>query len=151
MSTKSIFEEEKHDIYAKAYYRFINCSHQIELHIKKALKAYSITHVQLNILYILAKYHPTVIPVFKIKKELIVHNPDLTRLLDRLETKELISRKICLDNRRRFDVSITKKGLDLFEKAHLDLKKSLHQFFAEDLTEEEAIQWIKIMNKIELS
>ena len=36
-----------------------------------------------------------------------------TRLIDKLIEKNLVKREICIDNRRKIELSITQKGLDL--------------------------------------
>ncbi|MGB0280535.1 MAG: MarR family winged helix-turn-helix transcriptional regulator, partial [Flavobacteriaceae bacterium] len=39
-----------------------------------------------------------------------------SRLVDRLINKELVRREVCAENRRKVDIFITKKGLDLLDK-----------------------------------
>jgi len=45
--------------------------------------------------------------------QMVVRMPDVTRLVDRLESMKLVSRGACVDDKRVKFVKITKKGLDL--------------------------------------
>jgi len=47
-------------------------------------------------------------------------NSDVSRLLDRLLTKNLISKKTCPNDKRATDVSITEPGLDLLKTLEND-------------------------------
>lgn len=52
----------------------------------------------------------------EIGEQLVARVPDVTRLIDRLETQGLAERQRCSDDRRVVYVSITRKGLDLLGK-----------------------------------
>ena len=146
----NIFSEDKKSPYAKAYYKFIGLSNSLEIRIKQALKAYGITHAQLNVLYHLAKISPASINPGELKNKLIVSNPDLTRLVDRMVEKELVHRQTCPDNRRKVDLQITEKGLAVFQSAHAVAKKSVNNFFEDDISLEEARQFSSLLNKIDI-
>jgi len=146
----NIFIEDKKSPHAKAYYKFVGLSNRLEIQIKLALKAYGITHAQLNVLYHLAQISPTNINPGELKNKLLVNNPDLTRLVDRMVEKELVHRQTCPENRRKVDIQITEKGLIVFQSAHAAGKKSVNNFFEDDISPEEARLFSSLLNKINI-
>jgi DNA-binding MarR family transcriptional regulator len=74
---------------------------------------YGLTAQQYNTLRILAARNPDPLPTLTIATKLISRAPDITRLLDRLAERNLITRKRPSGNRRTVLVSITQAGLDL--------------------------------------
>jgi DNA-binding MarR family transcriptional regulator len=68
---------------------------------------------QYNVLRILRGSHPTPLPSGEIANRMIARDPDVTRLVDRLETRGLVTRVRGLQDRRVVEVDITAKGLEL--------------------------------------
>ncbi|QZE15001.1 MarR family transcriptional regulator [Halosquirtibacter laminarini] len=134
--------------HARAYFTFIKASSWMEKKIKGALKPFGITHVQLNVLHILYRNAPEPVSVNSIKEQLLDSNPDVTRLLDRLTKKGFISRETCPNNRRRIDITLTKEGEAILYEAHKRAKISVGDFFEKKITEEEAIELKRIIDKI---
>ncbi|MFT5821197.1 MAG: DNA-binding MarR family transcriptional regulator [Crocinitomix sp.] len=132
------------------YFKFIGLSHQVEDCIKNALKTCDITHPQLNVLYILNEQHPKAMSVKALKSKMIVNQPDITRLIDRLVNKGLVLRETCLENRRMVDLALTAEGRLVFEQAHLAGKKATGNFFGDFLTESESGELYDLMNKVKL-
>ena len=71
-----------------------------------------LTHVQYNVLRILRGAAAEGLWAGEIAERLITRNPDVTRLVDRLETRGLVRRRPDSDDRRAIRVFITKAGLD---------------------------------------
>lgn len=84
-----------------------------ERHLKAAA---GLTEPQFNVLRILRGSHPDAVPCRVIAERLIDRDPDVTRLLDRLETRRLIRRERSRADRRVVAVSITAAGLALLAK-----------------------------------
>lgn len=145
-----VFEEDINSQHARTFYKFIELSNKLEIAIKKSIKPFGLTHAQLNILYVLAKHHPQKLNPADLKEHIIVSNPDITRIVDRLVNKKLVHRETCPENRRKVDISITPEGLSLFEKAHYIAKASARDFFSQDIDTEEAIQLRRLMKKIRI-
>jgi DNA-binding MarR family transcriptional regulator len=91
---------------------------------------------QYNVLRILRGSHPTPLPSGEIATRMIARDPDITRLVDRLERRGLVTRIRGRQDRRVVEVGITGKGLailgsldehvDRFPKSmlgHLGVKK----------------------------
>ena len=68
---------------------------------------------QYNVLRILRGSHPTRLTCGEIVERMIARDPDVTRLLDRLERRGLVDRVRSRSDRRVVEVGITRKGLDL--------------------------------------
>jgi DNA-binding MarR family transcriptional regulator len=135
-------------IHAKAYFNLLLTGSWVEEQIKKALKPFDLTHAQLNVLYVLHENHPNPVSAGDIKPRILVSNPDVTRLLDRLVKKEIINRVTCPDNRRKIDVTLTPKGRALFIEAHESARLAVNNFFQEKITAEEASELRRILHKI---
>jgi DNA-binding MarR family transcriptional regulator len=83
------------------------------------LRPYGISQEQFNILRILRGMHPEPATVKLLTERMIDKMSNASRLVEKLRVKGLVERHECPLDRRRVDVSITQKGLDLIEKASL--------------------------------
>lgn len=84
----------------------------------QVIEPHGITPQQYNVLRILRGAGAQGLPTLTIGERMIEQTPGVTRLVDRLERKALVSRKPCADDRRRVFCRITEKGLALL--AELD-------------------------------
>ncbi len=135
-------------IHALAYFNLLKTGSWVEERVKEALKPANLTHAQLNALHILMENDPEPVSANELKKRILVSNPDVTRLLDRLVKKGYVVRETCPDNRRKIDISLTNSGRKLFEEAQLSLRQSLGNFFKNKITENEAKELRRILHKI---
>ena len=140
--------EDIRSIHALAYFNLLKTVSWVEETLKKALKPFNLTHAQLNALYILFETDPDPVSANELKRKILVSNPDVTRLLDRLVTKGLVQRETCPENRRKIDISLTDPGRKLFGQAHLAAKGALGNFFEEQISEDEAKELREILHKI---
>jgi DNA-binding MarR family transcriptional regulator len=107
-------------------------------------RPYKITAQQFNILRILKGQHPKSISATEIKTRMLDRNSDVSRLLDRLVAKDLISKKTCPNDKRATDVNITEAGLELLrglEKYQNEMDRVL------SINEEEAAQLSRLLDK----
>lgn len=77
---------------------------------------HGITFQQYNVVRILRGAGPQGLPTLEIVKRMIEETPGITRLLDRLESKQLIRRERPANNRRKVICYVTKQGLDLLRR-----------------------------------
>jgi len=70
-----------------------------------------LTPNQYNVLRILRGSHPTRLPCGEIADLMIARDPDITRLVDRLNRRGLVTRSRGRQDRRVVEVGITDKGL----------------------------------------
>jgi DNA-binding MarR family transcriptional regulator len=82
------------------------------------LKPFGLSHTQFNVLRILRGAEPTGLACSGIGERMLTHDPDITRLLDRLDSRGLIKREREQEDRRVVRTRITEAGLKLL--AELD-------------------------------
>ena len=85
------------------------------LEAEQLLKPHGLTGTQYNVLRILRGAEPTGLPCSGIGERMISHDPDMTRLLDRMEKRGLIVRQRQTDDRRVIKARITPAGLTLLK------------------------------------
>jgi DNA-binding MarR family transcriptional regulator len=61
-----------------------------------------------------------------------------------------VERKMCPENRRKIDISLTESGRRLFQEAHQSVKQALGDFFEKQLTEVEAKKLRDLMHKMRM-
>lgn len=77
---------------------------------------HGITLQQFNVLRILRGAGSEGVPTLEVSERMIEQAPGVTRLMDRLEAKDLIRRERCQQDRRQHLCWITPKGLALLER-----------------------------------
>lgn len=100
-------------------------------------KGYQISGQQYNVLRILRGQKGNPANLSTIQERMVHKNSNASRLVDKLLTKDLVARRQCQENRRKIELLITQKGLDLL--AEIDPKlEDLEQIVLKQLTLEEA-------------
>ncbi len=95
----------------------------------RLFQQFDINSQQYNVLRLLKAAKPDPLPTLLIANRLISRAPDITRMLDRLETRELIQRIRPAENRRQVLISITAAGLRLLRA----IEKPLHECHLQQL------------------
>ena len=80
------------------------------------LKAYDLTPPQYNVLRILRGAGRSGLICREIGERMVTYDPDVTKLLDRLETRSLVTRERQQQDRRVIVVHISKEGLKLLKE-----------------------------------
>lgn len=81
---------------------------------EKFLKAHAdLTNNQYNVLRILRGSHPTRLACSEIAGRMISRDPDITRLIDRLSRRGLVTRVRGRQDRRVVEVALTDKGREI--------------------------------------
>ncbi|MGG7035661.1 MAG: MarR family winged helix-turn-helix transcriptional regulator [Flavobacterium sp.] len=110
------------------------------------LKPYSLSGEQYNVLRILRGQKCNAVNMNLIQERMIAKNSNTTRLIDKLLIKELVTRKVCPENRRKIEIAITEKGLNLLKE--LDPRVAAHEeSFGLNLTNDELIQLNTLLEK----
>lgn len=91
--------------------------------IAAVVEQHGITPQQYNVLRIVRGAGERGLPTLDIAERMVEQTPGITRLIDRLETKKLVSRERCKTDRRQVFCRITPAGLELLE----DLDQPLHE------------------------
>ena len=90
------------------------------------MKSKGLTGAQYNVLRILRGAEPQGLPCNAIGERMISHDPDMTRLLDRMEKRKLITRQRQSDDRRVVKTRISTNGLELLKKLDVPVR-DLHK------------------------
>ncbi len=110
------------------------------------LKPYDLSGEQYNVLRILRGQKGAPANMCVIQDRMIAKSSNTTRLIDKLLLKELVTRNVCPDNRRKMEVAITEKGMQLL--LELDPKVLQHeQLFANNLETQELTQLNALLEK----
>ncbi|MDN3677339.1 MarR family transcriptional regulator [Flavobacterium paronense] len=110
------------------------------------LKPYDISREQYNVLRILRGQKGSPANMCIIQERMLAKNSNTTRLIDKLLLKDYVTREVCPDNRRKIEVLITQKGLDILSE--LDPIVVEHeQLFANNLTQQELEQLNTLLEK----
>ena len=88
----------------------------IEEAIAGVLKPFDITIQQFNVLRILRGQKGNPVNLCTIQERMVDRSSNTTRLVDKLIIKEWVERRICEQNRRKVEIFITKKGLEILEQ-----------------------------------
>jgi len=109
----------------------------------EVLKPFDISPEQFNVLRILRGQKGTPANMSLLQERMLAKTSNTTRLVDKLLLKELVTRKVCPGNRRKVEVLITSKGLDLL--LELDPKVDEHEkLYSSNLTADE----LEILNHL---
>jgi len=110
------------------------------------LKPYEMSGEQYNVLRILRGQKGNPANMCVIQERMLAKTSNTTRLVDKLLLKEYVTRKVCPENRRKIEVLITQKGLDVL--TDLDPKVISHErFFFQNLNTDEIIQLNQLLEK----
>jgi len=134
------------DIYQKVAVNILFTSNWLIGRQQDFFKPFGITTQQFNILRILRGQHPNAISGVEIKSRMLDRNSDISRLLDRLVKKDLISKSQSENDKRAANVSITPKGLDLLHTINGKFVETERGHFS-GLSEAEATQLSQLLDK----
>lgn len=114
---------------AQVFVAILKAADALSTQAEQLIKASGLTGAQYNVLRILRGAGTEGLPCNRISERMISHDPDMTRMLDRMEARNLISRERQKEDRRVVKGRITDEGLKLLKKLDApvrDLHK--HQF-----------------------
>jgi DNA-binding MarR family transcriptional regulator len=107
------------------------------------LKPYDLSGEQYNVLRILRGQKGNPANMCVIQERMLAKTSNTTRLVDKLLLKELVTRNVCPENRRKIDVLVTQKGLDILTE--LEPKIKTHEVsFAKNLSASE----LELLNQL---
>ena len=138
---KSKFESESQKALVNLIYTF----HYVNDKSKSFFKPFKITSQQYNILRILRGQYPKSASIKLLKERMLDKNSDVSRIIDRLLLKKLISRADSKLDRRQKDILISEEGLDLLSK--IDINNSQNQILS-NLSDDEAKQFNSLLDKV---
>ena len=115
MSSRSKFSSPSISQENRIFVALLRAADTLSQETEQLLKAAGLTGAQYNVLRILRGAEPEGLPCRGIGDRMISHDPDMTRLLDRMEKRGLITRERQTDDRRVVKARITPQGLSLLK------------------------------------
>jgi DNA-binding MarR family transcriptional regulator len=110
------------------------------------LKPYDLSGEQYNVLRILRGQKGNPANMNMIQERMVAKTSNTTRLVDKLLLKDLVTRNVCPENRRKIEVTITNKGLQVLTQ--LDPQVIEHEnYFSSSLNTEELEQLNTLLEK----
>ena len=110
------------------------------------LKPFDISNEQFNVLRILRGQKGKPANMCVIQERMVAKTSNTTRLVDKLLLKNLVTREVCPDNRRKIEVQITQKGLDLLDQLDPKVIQYEHSF-SNNLSPEELAKLNLLLEK----
>jgi DNA-binding MarR family transcriptional regulator len=107
----------------EAYLSLLRTADALEVQVESWLKTFGLTGTQYNALRILRGAGSDGLPCREIADRMITHDPDITRLLNRLETRGLVMRTRDRHDRRVIYGKITAAGLKLLRSMDAPIEK----------------------------
>lgn len=107
----------------EAYLALLRTADALEARVEARLKDFGLTGTQYNTLRILRGAGPEGLPCREIGERMITHDPDITRLLNRLEGRGLVARTRARHDRRVIYGKITAPGLKLLREMDAPVEK----------------------------
>ena len=123
---------------------------KVEEHIGDVLKSFDISLQQFNVLRILRGRKGIPANLQTVQKRMIHKMSNTTRLVDKLILKKLVVRKTCKENRRKIEITITDKGLDVLSNLDTKIQKT-EATILKPLNLEEQKTLRNLINKITLN
>lgn len=125
---KSAAKPSCHEIHLedRLFVAIVRSANSLALEAEQLIKSHGLTGAQYNVLRILRGAEPEGLLCRGISERMISHDPDITRLLDRMEKRGLISRERQTEDRRVIKTRITTEGLASLKKLDHPVS-ALHQ------------------------
>jgi DNA-binding MarR family transcriptional regulator len=114
----------------RAFIALQKAADKLALQAEQLLKSNGLTGAQYNVLRILRGAEPQGLACSSIAERMISHDPDMTRLLDRMEKRHLITRQRQSDDRRVVKARITSSGLEMLKRLDPTIRELHKRQFA---------------------
>lgn len=135
------------DLKAEAFLNVVRTADQLQHALHQQLKPYGITETQYNSLRILRGAGERGLTCAEVAERLISHDPDITRLLGRMERDDLVVRARDPKDRRVVLTRITRQGRDKLKDLDRVVGKTVDRLLAH-MNEDELRTMIGLLEKI---
>ncbi|MFT5596661.1 MAG: DNA-binding MarR family transcriptional regulator, partial [Flammeovirgaceae bacterium] len=132
--------------FEKLVVNIIYTSRWLEYEEGKLFRKYYVTLPQYNLLRILRGQYPEAASVNLLIERMLDKSSNASRIVETLRKKGLVDRKECKADRRKVDVIINEKGLEVLEAASNEMN-ILHKDHKKALTTKEAEQLNNLLDK----
>jgi MarR family transcriptional regulator, organic hydroperoxide resistance regulator len=107
----------------ETYLSLLRTADVLEVKVEELFKKFGLTGTQYNAMRILRGAGSEGLPCREIGERMITHDPDVTRLLDRLEDRGFVERTRAKHDRRVIYGKITRSGLKLLREMDVPVDK----------------------------
>ncbi len=129
----------------KALTVILRASQAIQEVIRKGVASYKLNASEFAVLELL--YQKGDQPIQTVGKEILIASSSITYVIDKLEKKQLVSRRDCPSDRRVIYASLTTKGKELMDQAFPNYHDRITDLF-DCFDEQELDQLIDLMKQI---
>lgn len=129
----------------RATINIIYTNNWLNVMLEKRANAKQITLQQFNVLRVLRGQYPNPVTNNLLKERLLTKTPDISRLVDRIVSKGLVSREKNSVDKRAVDLLITDKGLDLLEEIETDMM--LDDVLPENISSDDCLKLSELLDK----
>lgn len=147
MKLEDIIKSKEIPLALKTILHLLYTANLVQDKTAELLKPYELSSEQFNVLRILRGQKGVPASLACVQERMLCKMSNTTRLIDKLIAKEMVERSVCEKNRRKIDIVITKKGLEVLKELDTpmdDLNKSL----VGKLSTEEAEMFNEMLDKI---
>lgn len=113
----------------------------------KTMEPFGVTSAQYNVLRILRGASPEGLPTLELADRMVVHSPGITRMIDRLEKKNLVARIRSKEDRRVVHCLITQKGLELVNKMDRPVAK-MNKKIVRNLNQQQLAELVVLLDQM---
>ncbi|MDX1761160.1 MAG: MarR family transcriptional regulator [Christiangramia sp.] len=147
MKIEELLKTDKMPEAKKLVLNIIVTANYLNERLAEILKPFDISSQQFNVLRILRGQKGKPANLSTIQERMVSKMSNTTRLVDKLVDKDLCERIVCPSNRRKVEIRITKKGMELLEE--LDpLVEEHEQNVAEKINEKELLTLNDKLNEL---
>lgn len=140
---QSTFKDEYH----KAHVNLLYTASWFNTQLAPVWREFDLTGQQFNVLRILRGSHPKPASVKDITSKMLDRSSNASRLVDKLLEKKLVERTVCPNDRRKVEIVISEKGLELINKSSLALEEKTSAIFNK-ISKNEAREMNRILDNL---
>lgn len=124
MSLEDEIKQSKfHSQYHKLIVNIMHTSSWLQNNHLQMMKTFGLTPQQFNVLRILRGQKGQPVSINELIERMIDKSSNASRIVDKLENKQYVLRKVCPNDRRQVEVTITKSGLELLGEMDEPMKE----------------------------
>jgi DNA-binding MarR family transcriptional regulator len=131
----------------EAFIAILRTSDKLQQQLVELLKRHGLSPTQFNALRILRGAGDAGLPCSEIGERMINHDPDITRLLDRLEQRDFVQRERDQKDRRVHVARITRTGLEILKTLDRPIEE-FHRHFIPKIGESSLKSLIRLLEKV---
>ena len=131
----------------EAVLTLLRTADQVRAELAAVVEPHGITPQQYNVLRILRGAGPEGLPTLEIALRMIEKSPGITRLLDRLQAKRLVSRRRCPEDRRQVLCCATPQALALLQRLDRPMDEATARAL-EPLEPRAAAQLVRLLDSV---